>query len=229
MTHGTPREIWFIRHGESIANAGARTVEASGYELSELGFRQAAQLAAALHHEPELIVHSPYTRARQTAEPTIRRHGTVAVEEWSVQEVQYLDPAKCVGTTQEERRALSHSYWDRCDPEHTEPNAESFTVFINRVRQALAGFSQRRERRTFVFSHGQFMSAIAWLALSRPAVLDSAAMARFYKFIHGYAVPNGSVLPVYFHPDGAHSLGGLWLPDGVECLEANLVGGLAGL
>ena len=229
MTAGKPREVWFIRHGESVANAGGRTSEASSYELSELGFRQASQLAVALHGEPDLIVHSPYIRARQTAEPTMRRFGKTAVEEWPVQEVQYLDPAKCVGTTQDERRAFSHEYWERCDPEHAEPGAESFVVFITRVRQALAGFSQRAERRTFVFSHGQFMSAIAWLALTRPAILDSTAMLRFYKFIHGYSVPNGSILPVYFHPEGAHSLGGLWLPDGVECPEANLAGGLAGL
>lgn len=229
MTHGMPREVWFIRHGESVANAGARTVEASGYELSELGFRQAEQIAAALHHEPDLIVHSPYTRARQTALPTMQRHAKIAVEEWPVQEVQYLDPAKCVGTTQDERRALSHAYWELCDPEHAESDAESFVVFIERVKQALAGFAQRQERRTFVFCHGQFMSAIAWLALSRPAFLDRVAMGRFYKFIHGYAVPNGSVLPVYFHPDGGQSLGGLWLPEGVECPDANLAGGLAGL
>ncbi len=225
----SPREVWFIRHGESVANAGGRTLEASSYELTELGFRQAEQIASALQHEPDLIIHSPYTRARQTAEPTIQRFSNVPTTEWPVQEVQYLDPAKCVGTTQDERRAMSHEYWNRCDPEHTEPDAESFIAFIDRVKQALTGFSQRKERRIFVFSHGQFMSAIAWLVLSRPAVLDSLAMRRFYQFIHGYSVPNGSVLPVFYHPDGALSLGGLWLPDGVESPEANLTSGLAGL
>jgi broad specificity phosphatase PhoE len=223
-----PREVWFIRHGESIANAGARTVEASGYELTPLGFRQAEQVARALPEAPDLIVHSPYVRAKQTAEPSIRRFANISTIEWPVQEVQYLDPAKCVGTTQDERRAMSLEYWDRCDPEHAEPNAESFVVFIERVRQSLAGFSQRHERRTFVFSHGQFMSAAAWLILSRPAVIDSVAMRRFYQFIHGYSVPNGAVMPVFYHPDGARSLGGLWLPDGVEA-DANLAGGLAGV
>ena len=50
MMHVKPREIWFIRHGESVANAGARTDEASGYALTELGFRQAGQVATALPH-----------------------------------------------------------------------------------------------------------------------------------------------------------------------------------
>ena len=58
------REAWFIRHAESVANAGARTKEASSYPLSELGFRQAQQLAHALPAEPDLIIISPYIRAR---------------------------------------------------------------------------------------------------------------------------------------------------------------------
>lgn len=229
MTVNRLREVWFIRHGESLANAGARTEEASGYGLTELGARQAEQVAAALSAEPELIIHSPYVRARQTAVPAIQRFSNVPVEEWPVQEVQYLDPAKCAGTTQDERRAMSLEYWERCDPDHTEPNAESFHVFIDRARQSLAGLSQRREGRTFVFCHGQFMSAIAWLLLSRPAFIDRVAMRRFYQFIHGYAVPNCSVMPVFFHGDGTRSLGGLWLPDGVDVADANLAGGLAGV
>jgi 2,3-bisphosphoglycerate-dependent phosphoglycerate mutase len=229
MTVNRPREVWFIRHGESLANAGARTMEASGYGLTELGARQAEQVAAALSAEPDLIIHSPYVRARQTALPAIERFADVPVEEWPVQEVQYLDPAKCAGTTQDERRAMSLEYWERCDPEHTEPNAESFVVFIDRARQSLAGLAQRSEGRTVVFCHGQFMSAVAWLLLSRPAFIDQIAMRRFYQFIHGYAVPNCSVMPVFFHGDGTRSLGGLWLPHGVDVADANLAGGLAGV
>src|SRR5882757_2285534 len=104
MQGSSHREVWFIRHSESVANAGARTREAPTYPLSELGSRQAEQLAAALNAEPDLIVVSPYVRARQTAEPTIRRFPNTRVEEWPVHEVQYLAPALCVDTTQEERR-----------------------------------------------------------------------------------------------------------------------------
>lgn len=229
MTHAKPREIWFIRHGESVANAGARTVEASGYALTELGFRQAEQVGRALPHGADLIIHSPYIRAVQTARPAIARFPHIPVEEWPVQEVQYLDPAKCAGTTQEERRAMSMDYWERSDPEHAEPDAESFIVFIERVRQSLIALSRRPEHRILVFTHGQFMSAAAWLILSRPATIDRIAMMRFYKFIHGYTVPNGCVMPLYIHPEGPCSLGGLWLPEGVEGTDANLNPGLAGV
>ena len=63
MHKNSVREVWFIRHAESVANAGARTREAPTYPLSDLGFRQAAELAVALHVEPELIITSPYIRA----------------------------------------------------------------------------------------------------------------------------------------------------------------------
>jgi broad specificity phosphatase PhoE len=220
MDGSSHREVWFIRHSESVANAGARTREAPTYPLSELGFRQAEQLAAALHAEPDLIVASPYVRARQTAEPAIRRFPNARVEEWAVQEVQYLDPALCVDTTQEERRAHSDAYWQRCDPHHAAPGAESFVEFATRVSEAIEKAARREEQRIFVFCHGQVMQAIAWLLVSRPMVIDSAAMRRFYNFMHGITVPNCSILPVQHHADGSRTLAGLWLPVGIEAEAA---------
>ena len=216
MNANNHRETWFIRHSESVANAGARTREAPTYPLSGIGFRQAEQLASALPVEPELIIVSPYIRARQTAEPAIRRFARARVEEWPVHEVQYLDPALCVDTTQEERRRLSTEYWRRCDPHEAAPGAESFAGFIGRVSDAIRRLAQRTERRSFIFSHGQFIHAVAWLVLTRPAVIDSEAMRRFHQFIHGSAVPNCSILPLHVHADGSHSVGGLWVPEGVE-------------
>ncbi len=221
MTGNNHREVWFIRHSESVANSGARTREAPSYPLSALGFRQAEQLAAALHAEPDLIVVSPYVRARQTAEPAIRRFPNARVEEWTVHEVQYLDPALCVDTTQDERRGLSEGYWERCDPHYAAPDAESFVEFCTRIATAIERAARRTERRIFVFCHGQVMQAIAWLILSRPAVIDSAAMRRFYDFMHGITVPNCSILPMHCHADGSRALAGFWVPEGIE---AEMVG-----
>ena len=216
MQGNSVREVWFIRHAESVANAGARTREAPTYPLSELGFRQAEQFAAALPAEPDLIVVSPYVRAQQTADFAIRRFPNARIEEWPVQEVQYLDPALCVDTTQDERNALADAYWERCDPHHAAPDAESFTGFIARAADALHRLSKRSEKMTFIFCHGRMMDALAWLNISPPPVVDAAAMRRFSKFMHGFTVPNCSVLPLHFHRDGRRSLGALWVPDGVE-------------
>lgn len=220
MHASSAREVWFIRHAESVANAGGRTREAPTYPLSDLGFRQAQQLAQSLPVEPELIVTSPYLRARQTAEPAIARFHRARVEEWAVQEVQYLDPALCVDTTQDERRVMSHEYWLRCDPHHAAPGAESFVDFTSRVQDAITRARQREERRIFVFCHGQFMQALAWLTLSQPAMVDSAAMRRFHSFARGVIVPNCSVLTMCLAREKMEALAGVWVPDGVEPVPA---------
>lgn len=230
MSASSHREVWFIRHSESVANAGERTREAPSYPLSEFGFRQAERLARVLHMEPELIVVSPYVRAMQTAEPAMRRFHRAPVEQWPVQEVQYLDPADCVDTTQHERGELSREYWQRADPHFAALGGESFAHFIGRAASAVARLARRKERRTFVFSHGQFMSAVAWLIFSRPAVIDAAAMRRYYQFIHGCTVPNCAILPLHLHADGSRSLGGIWVPDGIGSeSERRTEAGLAGV
>jgi 2,3-bisphosphoglycerate-dependent phosphoglycerate mutase len=224
------REVWFIRHAESVANAGGRTVAAATYSLSDRGFQQAEQLAPTLPQAVDLVVVSPYTRSQQTAAAYLRAANVGAVEQWPVQEVQYLDPALCVNTTQDERRALSLAYWETCDAEYCAPNSESFVTFLSRAESTLHRLLERPEQKTFIFCHGQFISAIAWLILTRPAGLDTAAMRRFYRFIHGYAVPNCSILPVYIHDNASFSVGGLRVAEEVDTDAPNLAGaGLAGL
>lgn len=230
MQRSNLREVWFIRHAESVANAGGRTLAAATYSLTERGFRQAAQLAPKLPQEVDLVVVSPYTRSQQTADAYLTLAKARAKEEWPVQEVQYLDPALCVNTTQDERRAMSISYWETADCEYAAPDAESFVVFIRRAQAALDRLLKRPEGKTFIFCHGQFISAIAWLILTRPARIDTSAMRRFYQFVHSYAVPNCSVLPVYVHENASFSAGGLWVPDGVDTDAPHLASaGLAGL
>lgn len=210
------REVWFIRHGESVANAGGRTKETASVPLTELGLRQAHQLAKALPAEPEFIVHSTYHRARQTAEPTMQRFHRVPVDEWTVQEVQYLDPVLCVDTTQDDRRELAVDYWRRCEPHHAPPGAESFAFFMERARSTVDALTQRRERLTYVFSHGHFIRAVVWTILFRPSAIDVSAMQHFRQFMMSYPVPNCAIVPLYLHESGAHSLGSLWVPEGLE-------------
>ena len=64
------------------------------------------------------------------------------------------------------------------------------------------------------------MQLIAWLTLSRPRAIDSAAMRRFCHFMHGFTAPNCSILPLHFHADGARTLAGLRAPGGIEAETA---------
>lgn len=82
--------VRFIRHGQSIANAGAFTADPAGIALSALGHAQAQQLADGLDRAPRLIVSSPFLRAQQTAAPTRLRYPEAASETWPIQEFTYL-------------------------------------------------------------------------------------------------------------------------------------------
>ena len=62
-------KLWLARHGE--ASDPDRATSDHGRELTDLGRRQVGQLARWLlerEEAPELILHSPLVRARQTAE-----------------------------------------------------------------------------------------------------------------------------------------------------------------
>lgn len=85
MTERLPTHLWLIRHGESAGNVARDRAMASRSEiidltdrdidvnLSELGTRQSAAVGnwfsqLACNERPEVILTSPYARARKTAE-----------------------------------------------------------------------------------------------------------------------------------------------------------------
>lgn len=90
MEQKWPQELWLVRHGQSAGNVARDVAEAAvGHEidiaerdvdvpLSELGVRQSEALAswfATLPREarPNVVLHSPYVRAAETAKILMRR------------------------------------------------------------------------------------------------------------------------------------------------------------
>ncbi|WP_457389279.1 histidine phosphatase family protein [Roseateles sp. P5_E1] len=160
-------KIFCCRHGQSVANAGAATLDPLSIELTELGRQQAEDLALQWAEAPSLILVSPAERARATALPTKRRFPSARVEEWPIQEFTYLAPARCVGTTADQRREWVEAYWaladpDRCDDE----GAESFNEFLARVDNTIVRLDQvaggSDHRTVLLFGHGQFINAMRW-------------------------------------------------------------------
>src|SRR5688572_16104458 len=85
MRHNWPERLWLVRHGQSQGNVARDRADAAGHReidiamrdvdvpLSELGFRQAEAAGrwfASLPEKerPEVILSSPYVRARQSAD-----------------------------------------------------------------------------------------------------------------------------------------------------------------
>jgi hypothetical protein len=74
--------------------------------LSETGKQQADVVAQSFDRSPDLIVTSPFLRARHTAVPTTERFPSVPVTHWPVEEFTYLGRLHGRRTTGLERRPL---------------------------------------------------------------------------------------------------------------------------
>ena len=61
------REVFWIRHAQSTANAGGRTDSTQAIVLSPTGEEQAREFARHWSVRPGMIVVSPYVRTHQTA------------------------------------------------------------------------------------------------------------------------------------------------------------------
>lgn len=103
------KNVRLVRHGESAANDGAATLDHASIPLTEKGIEQAKRVAQSVGRAPDLIVTSPFSRARATADATISIFPDVPSETWPIEESTYLDPTRCVNTTLGQRKAWSNS------------------------------------------------------------------------------------------------------------------------
>jgi probable phosphoglycerate mutase len=186
--------VWFIRHGESAANAGAATNDPATIPLTVNGVAQAEHVSTLFNHQPTLIVTSPFLRTRQTANPTIRRFPAAAVEVWQVQEFTYLSPATCANTTAAERRPRVAAYWERCDPDYVDgPGAESFSQLVARSSETIKKIRSTSMEFAAIFTHGQFIQ-ITKLLLQRDCTDSSILMRDFGEIDRCDPIANGSIL-----------------------------------
>ena len=175
--------IILVRHGQSVTNAGGRAVDQVSNPLTELGRAQAREFAERLDCKPTLLLSSPFLRAQQTSEPLRQRFPNVPVEEWPIHEFSFLNPALHRGTSEADRESHVVAYWQREDPAYTDgPEAESFTLFLDRAREAIRRLASNNTGGCIVvFTHGYFMQAFR-LVLLFPNATDAELMANFQRF-----------------------------------------------
>ncbi|KAA3656480.1 MAG: histidine phosphatase family protein [Chloroflexi bacterium] len=191
--------VWFIRHGESISNANLPTKHPELSELTEKGHEQAKQIVKAFNQKPDLIVVSPYVRARQTAVPTITHFAPITVEEWPVFEFTYLHPERYNGTRGSDRGPIARAYWQRNDPFEKEMGGgESFAELMERNLELIKRLHKHSANFIAVFSHGLFLRALTWMLLSDQRKPNEDAMRRYSNFVQSMRMPNGSILKATF-------------------------------
>ncbi|WP_054996715.1 histidine phosphatase family protein [Pseudomonas ficuserectae] len=177
------KQAKLIRHGQSAANAGEASVDHATIPLTLKGVEQAQLVARSFTHAPDLIIASPFSRAQATAMATVATYPDTPFETWPIQEFTYLEPARCANTTVAQRRDWVEAYWAKADPAFTDgAGAESFSGFITRVQAFLARLAEHPAQRIAVFSHGQFINAVAWLIECTPRVIGERAMAEWREY-----------------------------------------------
>lgn len=186
--------VWFIRHGESSANAGLPTTDPGTIPLTSKGHLQAKALAKTIDEQPELIVVTPYLRTQQTARPTTVKFPDVPIEVWPLQEYDFLSPAQCVGTTVEDRKPWVRDYWNKSEATYVHgTGAESFIDFKGRVINGIKQLQNRNENLILVFVHGHVIRAICQYIQTSNENIDNQSMRYFRDKMSKLSVENTAI------------------------------------
>jgi broad specificity phosphatase PhoE len=160
--------IYFVRHGESVANLADRNGTPrpdDADRLSDLGWEQARDLGRRLQGEGlELIVASPMIRAQETAQ------GIAEVLELPVEtdedlfEVRQSDAFYAASPDYGDTGTLR--WMPTADPSFAEPGAESFEDIVSRVHRVMTRLGElAAERRIVAVSHHGFLHFFLGVAM----------------------------------------------------------------
>jgi broad specificity phosphatase PhoE len=179
MRHGQnwPERLWLVRHGQSQGNVARDAAQEAGLSvidldirdvdvpLSDLGHAQAAATGrwfAALPEEerPEVVISSPYIRAKQTAQAICDAGGlaggakpTILDERLREREFGIFDGLTTLGIREQFPREAAHrakmgKFY------HRPPGGESWADVILRLRSALNTINLHyADRRVLVVCH----------------------------------------------------------------------------
>lgn len=218
-----PDRLWIVRHGESAGNVARNAAMAAGLPLidiaerdvdvplSPLGLQQAGALGrwfAAMpeNQRPDVVVTSPYLRARQTAE-LIRAAGGICSdmpefvvdERLREKEFGILDRLTRFGIEErhpdqaEFRRLLGKFY-------HRPPGGESWCDVILRLRSAINTITLHHcERRVLIVGHQVVVLCMRYL-------LEELTEEQILAIDQQGDVANCSVTEYAFNP--THGKGG---------------------
>lgn len=212
LTRGcSMKTITFIRHGQSVANAGGVTMEHGAIPLSELGNAQARALAAMLERSPSQILASSYVRAQETARPFCEKVSMGMQLHPLLHEFSTFDPALLEGMNGAQRQPLVEAYWQEADPaRRMGEGAETFAEFDRRVGAFLPQLQDLPDG-TVLFGHGMWMALLIWKLLGFRSS-DSLGMKAFRRFQLGLPIPNCAVYhlkearPGHWHPQADEGL-----------------------
>ena len=157
------KTIYFVRHGESAANVGNGTFQGPDTPITEHGLKQARLVAQRAAQLPiEMIVSSPWGRARATAEEVVRATGLSL--DFSDLLTEHLKPGMLHGQSFEDPALKSlYDSWSETLFQPGIPqiaDGESFDTITERADSALAMLAARPESHILAVTHGFFLRVL---------------------------------------------------------------------
>ncbi|QGG42644.1 histidine phosphatase family protein [Aeromicrobium yanjiei] len=191
-------ELWIgvVRHGESTANVAATSAARDGLDLidvaereadvplSDLGRRQAESLARRMHdlptdERPDLVITSPFLRARQTAEIAMEGLGVprrvderLRDRDLGVLDLHTAQGIRASFPAESERRTRHGKFYYR------PPGGESWADVALRLRAVLREIEQDHPGgRVLLFAHDVVVTLVRYVLedLEEPALIEEAA------------------------------------------------------
>ena len=220
MRQRWPERLWIVRHGQSAGNVARDAAHAAGLPmidiahrdvdvpLSALGERQAKALGlwfASLpeKEKPEVVLASPYVRARQTARAICEAGGVagearppIIDERLREREFGIFDRLTTAGILEKypelaEQRALLGKFY------HRAPGGESWADVILRLRSALDTVSlHHADRRVLIVCHQVVVLCLRY-------ILEEMDEAQILAIDKEGDVVNCGVCEYEFQPDDA--------------------------
>ena len=160
-------QVFFVRHGESVANVfdqDRARPEGDVDRLTERGWEQARGLGGRLEDEGiEAIVASPMRRAQQTAQAINEALGLPLSTDEDLYEVRQSDAFYAGLPDAAEHATLN--WMPQSPADHAPEGAESFAGIVGRVLRARSRIEARAPERVLAVSHYGFLHFLLGLTM----------------------------------------------------------------
>ena len=199
------KTITFVRHAQSVSNAGGLTLPHHEIPLTNFGQRQALTLAGLLDVTPSKVVVSAMIRTHLTAQPFCERFGVKLEVDPGLNEFSMIDPALIQGMDGPQRKPFVKAYWD--DPDRQKrmgQGADTFAEFEARVGAFMTTMDTLPEH-TVLFGHGTWFGLMFWKMLGYDAN-SPEAMRAFRRCQQNMPMPNCAVFRLTWNTGGHWSV-----------------------
>ena len=184
------KTIHFVRHGESVANAGGVTMPNAQIPLTEKGHEQAKLVAEMLPVDTPMILCSDFLRTQQTAGYFAKKLNMTIETEPLLNEFNTLCHTQIMGLNGEQRKPIIDKYWSDADPNLVMgQTAESFFQFGLRVHQFRDYMLHDLPDKTVIFGHGMWFAMLNWKILGFN-YYDAWSMRAFRRYQIGVPMLN---------------------------------------